>query len=155
MISENIEYNSAEIIEIVNNNIITMLKDRGLKINKIKPTNKNNIFIINGETDEEYNIYFSDKITNISINSPIDEFLSNSLIHKILVFKDISKKALNQLLNNFKNFEYFFEHELIENVAEKIFNPKFELLNDYDKNQLLKTFSELELAKLLEGVSCK
>lgn len=150
-----IEYNNSQIITLVNNNIVTMYLKRGFKNVSINSTTDSNIYELKGD-DLFKKIYLSPKLANISNNTPLDIFLSNAETDKILIAKDFSKKVLNQILNNYNNTEYFFEHEVIEDITEKIFNPKFELLDNESKKKLLNVISDNELSKIYStDVMCR
>jgi DNA-directed RNA polymerase subunit H (RpoH/RPB5) len=153
--SVSIEWNAKEIQIIICKNIIKMLYERGLIDNyeetfdKIKDDIVDKIIIellLNNNT--KYNIYFYNvKITSINTGTPIDDYLSNNIdIHKIIIFKDFTKKVFKQIINEYKNSECFFEHELLEDITSKDIIPIHQLLNSEEKKELLTKFNESEFA---------
>ncbi len=114
---------------------------------KIDPTQ----LIIDFNTPEgkySFNIINS-KLQSIVESSPLDVYLSTNIdIHKIIIVEDMAKKVIKQLLSDYKNAEIFFESELLEDISSKIFIPEHILLNKDEKEELLKKFNEIELAKI-------
>ena len=139
IMSINIEYNGKEINNVICLNILKMLNRRNL-INDIVKTfneilediNKKAIIEFQLNNNTKCNIYFINaKLTSISQGTPIDEYLlSNLETHKIIVLKDAAKKVLKQILTEYKNTEFFFEHEMLEDIPSKIFIPEHRLIND-------------------------
>ena len=153
---ESINYTTAELLNIVIENVLKMLWRRNLiysweaELEKISDIT-NNIIIISLLNGSQYYINFiNTAITNIASGTQLDEFLSNNVnIHKILIIKSISKKAVKQLYHDYQNIEYFLEHEMYEDIPSKHFIPKHELLNDEQTTELLTYFNENELGKIL------
>ena len=157
--SINIELNSKEINNIVCLNIIKMLHRRKLiddvdtKYNEIiSDINEKAIIEFKLNNDTLCSIYtINTKINSITQGTEFDNYLSNNLeIHKIVIFKDASKKVLKQILYEYKNAEFFFEHEMLEDIPMKIFIPEHQLLNKEEKEELLSKFSENELSIILD-----
>ena len=149
--SINIELNYKEINILVCTNILKMLERRKLinsweKIyNEIKDdiNNKSSFdFLIDNKT--KYSIYIvSAKLTSIIQGTPIDEYLSSNIdTHKIIVIKDCTKKVVKQIVNEYKNAEFFFEHEMIEDIPIKDFIPEHQVLSEEEKKELLTKFNE-------------
>ena len=153
----NVEYNIKETNQIILQNITKMFERREMissaedvfnnnkegiasnKIIKIKLDNNNNalLYIIN------------DKVTSITQNSPIDEFLSsNTNLQKFVIIKDPSKKTFKQITENYPNSEIFFQHEFMEDIPEKDIIPTHELLNESDKEELLESLNIKNLKKI-------
>lgn len=136
-------------------NILKMIYRRGLieswedEYSKIKEEiNKNNtIFEIKSI---KYSINLLDgKIASIVQGTPLDDYLSSNVdIHKIIVSKDVSKKVVKQIVSDYINTEFFFEHEMMEDIPSKVFIPKHELLLNDEKEELLSKFSENELSRI-------
>ena len=151
--SVSVEYNSREINQIVIENILRMLERRGTikswedEIKKISAAdfqNKSNF-----ELDKyKIGIYLvSAKLTTIVQGHPLDVYLSNNIdIHKIIIAKDVAKKVVKQIVNDYKNAEFFFESEMLEDIPSKIFMPKHEIIDE--KKEILEKFSENELARI-------
>jgi DNA-directed RNA polymerase subunit H (RpoH/RPB5) len=153
-----IELNSKEINNTIFLNLIKMLNRRELidDIDKsyediINDINNKNVIEIKLNNNTVYYVYIVNvKITTISQNSAIDEFLSsNTDIHKIIIFKDPSKKVLKQILTEYKNTEFFFEHDLLEDIPSKIFIPEHQLLKEDQKAELLTKYALNELSMIL------
>ena len=109
--------------------------------------NKSSIeFITNNKL--KYSIYIVNaKLSSIVKGTPIDDFLLNNLdVHKIIIVKDCSKKAVKQILFDYQNTEFFFEHEMLEDIPSKIFIPKHEILSKDELSELLLKFNENELS---------
>lgn len=150
----NIELNNREINVEVCKNVLKMLERRELvnyeevfeKIfNDIN--NKASIdFILKDKT--KCSIYIVNaKVTSIIQGTPIDDYLSNNLdMHKIVIIKDSSKKAVKQILTDYMNTEFFFEHEMLEDIPSKVFIPKHQLLNKDEIKELFTKFNENELS---------
>ena len=151
----NIEYNTKEINLIVCENILKMIERRKL-INNYKSVweeiskdinNKASIdFLLNDKT--KCSIYIINaKVNSIIQGTPLDDFLSNNIdVHKIIVIKECSKKAVKQIMIEYKNAEFFFEHEMMEDIPSKNFIPEHQLLNKEETDELLTKFNEHELS---------
>jgi len=150
--NNSIEFNKNEITEIIFNNIIKMLYRRNvitstdIKINKL---NIQNVYEIILADNKICKIFYSPfKITNVSNNSPIDDFLKDEDMHKIIIYKDVSKKALNQILFERKNSEFFFEHEFMNDITELKFICHHQLLSIDEKNEVISKFPESTLSRI-------
>lgn len=153
--SINVELNTKEINIEICKNVLKMLKKRKLinddqlifdKIfndinNKasieftLNNNNKCSIYIINA------------KVSSIIQGTPIDDFLSNnSDMQKIIIIKECSKKAVKQIINDYNNSEFFFEHEMLEDIPSKSFIPEHQLLSIDEQNELLSKFNQSELS---------
>jgi DNA-directed RNA polymerase subunit H (RpoH/RPB5) len=153
--SINVELNTKEINIEVCKNVLKMLERRKLLNNhqiifdqifndinnkasvefSLNNSNKCSIYIINA------------KVSSIIQGTPIDDFLSNNIdIHKIIVIKECSKKAVKQITTDYKNAEFFFEHEMLEDIPSKSFIPEHQLLSTDELNELLSKFSQNELS---------
>ena len=149
--SINIELNYKEINILVCTNILKMLERRKLINNweKIYDEIKDDInnkssfnFLIDNKS--KYSIYIvSAKLTSIIQGTPIDEYLSSNVdTHKIIIIKDCTKKVVKQIVNEYKNAEFFFEHEMIEDIPIKDFIPEHQVLSEEEKKELLTKFNE-------------
>lgn len=153
----NVEYNNKEANQLVLLNVLKMFERRKLisdidqtfeevketvvpnKIIKVKLDNGTNcmLYIIN------------DKVTSITQNSPVDEFLSsNTNLRKFVIVKDPSKKTFKQVMENYPNSEIFFQHEFMEDIPSKDIIPDHELLNASDRDELLQQISIKNLKKI-------
>ncbi len=128
-------------------NIIKMLTERKLlkkeneagNIEKITSTQSDDMIymvpIDKTGTDEKSKTAFAikivfQKVTAINKSYGISEFLVNYKNNpKIVVVKDVSKKALQYILNNFGNTEIFLEKELMINIVEHVLLPTHEMLS--------------------------
>ena len=159
IMSVNVELNSKEINNIVCLNILKMLHRRKLidDINTVyneisEHINQKAIIEFKLNDTSNCSIYtINTKLNSITLKTPVDEYLSNNItVHKIVILKDAAKKVLKQIQNDYKNAEFFFEHEMLEDIPSKIFIPEHILLNEEEKNELLTKFSENELSNILD-----
>ena len=135
-----------------------MLEDRQLIVswsNEYKKiyddmSNKS-IFQIQLTDKTNYSIYLVNaKLSSIVQGTPLDDYLSNNIdIHKIIIARDVTKKFVKQIVGEYKNTEFFFESEMLENIPSKKFIPKHQLLNSEEKAELLDKFSDSELSRIL------
>lgn len=153
----NVEYNIKETNQLILLNITKMFERRNLISNadEIYETNKENIAsnkIIKIKLDNNNDVLLyiiNDKVTSITQNSPIDEFLSsNTNLQKFVVIKDPSKKTFKQVTENYPNSEIFFQHEFMEDIPEKDIIPTHELLNQSDRDELLQHLNIKNLKKI-------
>ena len=153
----NVEYNIKETNQIILENITKMFERRNMISNAAESfeNNKDNVAsnkIIKIKLDDDTNalIYIiNDKVTSITQNSPIDEFLSsNTNLPKFVIIKDPSKKTFKQVTENYPNSEIFFQHEFMEDIPEKHIIPTHELLNKVDKEELLQSLNIKNLKKI-------
>jgi DNA-directed RNA polymerase subunit H (RpoH/RPB5) len=155
--SLNSELNTKEINILICENIMKMMKRRKLiddnesSFNQIYEdiNNKASIeFKLNNDT--KCSIYIINaKVSSIVQGTPLDEYLSNNLdIHKIIIIKDPAKKAVKQIINDYKNAEIFFEHELLEDIPSKVFIPEHILLDENEKTELLDKFNHGDLSTI-------
>ena len=155
--SINVEYNNKEINQIVMENVLKMLERRKLikswedEIKKLGDnlTTKTS-FTIQLSDKSNYGIYLINaKLTSIVQGTPLDEYLSNNIdIHKIIIARDVAKKVVKQIVGEYKNAEFFFESEMMEDIPSKTFIPEHQLLSTEEKEELFNKFSETELSKI-------
>lgn len=157
--SVNIELNNKEINNIVCLNVLKMLHRRKL-IDDVDVTfteigndiNQKAIIEFKLNDNSKCSIYsINTKLNSIAQGTPADDYLSNNItIHKIVILKDAAKKVLKQIQIEYKNAEFFFEHEMLEDIPSKIFIPEHILLNEEEKKELLSKFTENELSNILD-----
>ncbi len=154
-----IDKTDEEIRQTVLTNVVKMFIERGL-INKkslskiLGPLlDKNNksqddIYLIqlDNKLDDSNELLvkiLKQKLTAISKQSSINEFLSNSsnkTKNKLLIVEEINPKATQYIKTNYASTEVFSEHELMVNLVDIINVPRYEVL---DKNSdLYKTFTQ-------------
>lgn len=146
-----IEKSNDDIRKTILTNIIKMLTERKLlkkenldinieNILKVKSDNLVYIVPLDKYVDENsknfaIKIVFQ-KITAINKSFGISDFLVEYKMNpKLIVVKDISKKAQQHILNNYENTEIFLEKELMINIIDHVLVPKHELLSQ-DEVQL-------------------
>ncbi len=156
--SINVEYSNKEINQIIVENVLKMMERRKVikswsdEYKKLgNDIGNKSMFEIQVADKSTYGIYLVNaKLTSIVQGTPLDEYLSNNIdIHKIIVARDVAKKVVKQIVSEYKNAEFFFETEMLEDIPAKSFIPEHQLLSDEEKTELLSKFSELELARIL------
>lgn len=155
--SINVEYNNTELIQIIIENVLKMLErrkllDSGDDIYKQLDMNSGkSIFEIVLNDKSKCGIYIVNaKLTSIVKGTPLDDYLSNNIdIHKIIIARDVAKKVVKQIISEYKNAEFFFETEMLEDIPNKSFIPIHQILSIEEKNELLEKFSETDLSKIL------
>jgi|UniRef100_A0A6C0EE09 DNA-directed RNA polymerase I, II, and III subunit RPABC1 len=157
-LSISVEYNSKEIYQITIENILKMLKRRNLidsvedEYKKLEKDIGNKLIyslILNNNTT--CGIYFLNiKISTIVVNSPLDDYLSNNTeVNKIIIAKEVTKKVIKQITTEYKNTEFFFEYEMLEDLPNKVYIPEHKILNNAEKEELLSKFTESELSRII------
>ena len=155
--SINVEYNQKEINQIVMENVLKMLERRKLIdsweniFNSISDDiQTKSTFKIVLTDNSEYSIYLVlAKLTSIVQGTPLDEYLSNNIdIHKIIIAKDVTKKVVKQIVSEYKNAEFFFLYDMLEDIPAKIFIPEHHLISGEEREELLQKFSEHELGHI-------
>jgi DNA-directed RNA polymerase subunit H (RpoH/RPB5) len=156
--SISVEYNNKEINQIIIENTLKMLERRNLIISWSDEYKKlendlytKTTFQIKLQDNTYYSIYLVDaKLSSIIQATPLDEYLSNNInIHKIVIARDVSKKVVKQIANEYKNAEFFFQTEMLEDIPSKLFIPEHKILNSEERDELLDKFSESNLARIL------
>lgn len=155
--SINVEYNNKEINQHVIENVLKMLERRELIISWSEEYKKlsndlatKSIFQIQLTDKTNYSIYLVNaKLSSIVQGTPLDDYLSNNIdIHKIIIARDVAKKTVKQIVGEYKNAEFFFESEMLEDIPSKVFIPEHQLMKPEEKAELLDKFSESELARI-------
>jgi DNA-directed RNA polymerase subunit H (RpoH/RPB5) len=154
--SINVEYNTKEINQIVIENILRMLHRRQMidswedEYKKCGDISAKSIFELVLKDKTSCSIYLVNaKLSSIVQGTPLDEYLSNNIdIHKIVIAKEVAKKVVKQIITEYKNAEFFFESEMLEDIPSKTFIPIHHLLNEEEKGELLSKFNETELARI-------
>ncbi|ARF09488.1 DNA-directed RNA polymerase subunit 5 [Indivirus ILV1] len=156
-----VEKNNEDIRKTVLTNVVKMLTERGiLKLenqeNNIKtlidkPTD-DNIYIITKDKYKEKEKQkiavklFMTKIASISKQSPISDFMNkHAAYHKIIIVKSINVKSAQHITSTFSETELFLEHDLMVNLVDCTFVPKYEVI-DKDTDDF-KNFCEIYLCK--------
>ena len=155
--SINVELNFKEINIEICNNVLKMLERRNLLdssqqvfdeiFNDIN--NKASLdFLLNNNL--KCSIYIINaKVSAITKGTPIDDFLSHNLdVHKIIIIKECAKKAVKQILLEYINTEFFFEHEMLEDIPSKITIPTHQLLSEEEIKDLLLKYNDYELSTI-------
>jgi DNA-directed RNA polymerase subunit H (RpoH/RPB5) len=153
--SINVEYNNKEIVENVLMNIFKMLERRNIieswenQMKNLDFTKSIFEFIVKDKTKYSINIVNA-KLGSIVNGTPLDDYLSNNIdVHKIIIARDVAKKVVKQIIYEYKNAEFFFEYEMLEDIISKVFIPVHQLLNEEEKTELLSKFSEHDLSSIL------
>jgi DNA-directed RNA polymerase subunit H (RpoH/RPB5) len=155
--SINVEYNAKELNQIIIENVLKMLNRRHLidswedEYNNLKDIDTKTIFKVELKDKTYCSIYLVNaKLMSIVQGTPLDDYLSNNIeVHKIIVMKDVAKKVVKQIVTEYKNAEFFFESEMLEDIPSKSFIPEHQLLSDEEKEELFSKFNKLELSCIL------
>ncbi len=153
--SINVEYTLNEVIMLVCENIFKMLENRHLinswteelkKFNNIE----NNIYEFVLKDKTICGLYFlNNKLSSIVKSSQLDEYLSTNINNKkIVIGRDVQKKVVKQIFTEYKNAEFFFETDLMEDKPSKGLIPHHKLLDPEEKQEILSKFSENEFSKI-------
>ena len=150
-----IEYSMKEKHQQIFENAIKMLWRRNLIsdyqsiISKNKEITSNKEIMIKLDDNSFASIYIvNGKVTSISNNSTIDEYLKDVKILKILIIEDPSKRVFKQVIEDYPNTNTFFFHEFMEDIPSKDIIPKHSLLTNEEKEELLTNFKKTNLKKI-------
>lgn len=156
--SISVEYNAKEVVNVVLTNVLKMLERRNLikswetELKKLGDDfASQSIFNIILTDKSNLGIYLVNaKLSSIVMKTPLDDYLSNNIdTHKIIICKDVAKKVVKQIVSEYKNAEFFFESEMMEDIPSKFFMPEHILLSHEETTELLSKFTEGELARIL------
>ena len=155
--SASVEYSTKESYGIILKNTLLMCKRRGLIGNIDDVYNKYQDDFINKNIIEfealnkskiSINI-FNGKIISIVQGSQLDEYLKKNVdVHKILIMKFASKRSVKQITNEYVNAEFFFEHEMMEDIPSKLFISEHILLSESERTDFFTQFKESDIAKI-------
>jgi len=153
----NVTYTEKESNLIILENFLKMLKRRDIisdvnstfdSVNESIISNKS----IKIKTDKNSHVMIyivHGKVTSITQNSPIDEFLSNDTnLRKFVIIKEPSKKTFKQISENYPNSEPFFLHEFLEDIPAKDIIPNHTPLSIEEKEELLTVLKSKNLKKI-------
>lgn len=152
-----VSYDNKEINKIIVSNILKMFKRRNLIENieeafnsienDISPNKSIKVKLLNNQNSMIYII--NDKVTSITQNSPIDDFLSKDVnIFKFVIIREPSKKTFKQVIENYPNSEIFFQNEFMEDIPAKEIIPEHRLLNEEEKKELFDVIEMHNLKKI-------
>jgi DNA-directed RNA polymerase subunit H (RpoH/RPB5) len=163
--SLNVQLNEKEVISIIIENVLKLIERRKLidsweteykKLETDLQTKTQFELVFNNDT--KCGIYLvNTKLTTIVKGTPLDQYLStNTDMHKFIIVRDAMKKVVKQIIHEYKNAEFFFESEMLEDIPSKIFIPKHEIMSIDEKKELLSKYSEAELSKILStDIMCR
>ena len=163
--SYSVQLNNKEINQTVVMNLLRLLERREKinsweteyeKIKKEIDTKTTFEILLNDNT--KCGIYIVNaKLTTIVSGTPLAQYLSNNLnIHKFIVIKEVLKKVVKQIMYEYKNAEFFFESEMLEDIPSKDIIPKHEIMKADEKKELLAKYSEAELSRILStDIMCR
>lgn len=155
--SGNFLLNNKEINSNIIKNVLLMLKRRE-KIDDVdsifnslqEDINSTTVFKFTSNNNKFGINILNSKLNSIISKSPLDEYLNSNLdVHKIIIIDNPSKRAVKQLYSSYQNCEFFFLREMIEDICAKVFVPQHIILNNEDKDDLLKRFKLKDLSKIL------
>ena len=148
-LKSSITFSQKEITNILLNNVLKMLENRG----KLDSENhkKNYNTLINQIKDELMFVLETKKfkvgiriikykVSSLTRIDGINELLSDdSYDLKIVVFKEMNQKTFKQIISNTK-CQPFWEHELMINIIENNYIPRHEVLNDEERIDFIKSY---------------
>ena len=151
---QTVKINTKTINKIAIQNLLLMLVRRN-EINQNTYNNYKNIenfdtILDFKENDKKFSIYIiNSKLNSIISKSPLDDYLNNNVdIKKFILIEQPTKRTVKQIMNNYQNCEFFFIHELMEDIPSKIFIPKHILLSEEDKALLLQKIKLNEFSQI-------
>lgn len=163
--SYSVQLNNKEVNQTIVTNILKLLERREI-INSWETEYKK--LTDDLDTKTSFEVLLSDKtkcgiyivnakLTTIVSGTPLDQYLSNNIdIHKIIVIKEVLKKVVKQIMHEYKNAEFFFESEMLEDIPSKDIIPKHEIMKTDEKKELLTKYSEAELSRILStDIMCR
>jgi len=147
-----VEKNTDDIRITVLTNVVKMLTERNLlKKDSLKKNIEKLTTIVSDEmvytiTDVNKNKIavkiLPQKITAVNKATGILDFLNNFKDNKkIIIIKEISKKAHQFILNNYSNTEIFLEEELMINIIDHILVPQHILLSNDEAKYVLEKYN--------------
>lgn len=157
--SVNIEYTEKEKTEIIINNVLKMLINRGWIVperkeklsNKILSDISANQFAIKCDhvKDHVYIIFAFDRsdLKKKSVYKIAKENINDQLIFIVLNEKIVKSE---REIRKYENIEFFLRIELMTDITEFIYQPKFRLLGEEEKLQILSDYgiSDNKLPKI-------
>jgi DNA-directed RNA polymerase subunit H (RpoH/RPB5) len=159
--SINVEYSTKELNKIVIENVLNMLSRRKLLKSPADAMKKlgddflnKPIFEVALDDKTVIGSMVSINLVNAKLSSivqktPLDDYLSNNVdVHKIIICKDVAKKVVKQIVSEYKNAEFFFESEMLEDIPSKVFMPEHQLLQEDERKELFEKYAEVELARM-------
>jgi DNA-directed RNA polymerase subunit H (RpoH/RPB5) len=159
--SINVEFSTKELNKIVIENVLNMLSRRKLlkspndAIKKLGDDflNKTIFEVVLDDKTVIGNMVsinlVNAKLSSIVQKTPLDDYLSNNVdVHKIIICKDVAKKVVKQIVSEYKNAEFFFESEMLEDLPSKVFMPEHQLLQEEERKELFDKYSEAELSRI-------
>ena len=162
--STNFQMNDKEINTVIIVNVLKLLERRKLiksweqEEKKLNIESNSNLIEIELLDKTKCGIHIvTTKLSSIVAGTPLDQYLSSNInVRKIIIFRSVLKKVIKQIIHDYKNAEFFFETEMLEDLPSKDFIPIHEIINDDEKKELLSKYSEKELSKILNtDVMCR
>ena len=156
-----VEFSAKELNSIVLKNLLLLFERRKYITDHEKEFSKfndsvitNNILKIKSDvsTSTTYQIYIlPNKINSISQGSAVDDFLNSDIEdRKFLILLEPSKKVFKQSKEQYPNTEVFSQDELLEDIPSKDIIPNHMLLDNSQKEEILKYFSQKSFKKIYE-----
>lgn len=140
-------------IDVILTNLTKMLTERKFlssdklkeNINKLlKQKNEERIFKIKSDfsNDEAFIMIIHSKVSSSKKIQGIEQFVAMAGdSKKIFIGNNITQKAYKQFVEGYQNSEVFKYTELLINVIDHDLQPKFELLDKNEREQMLKEYN--------------
>ena len=155
-IQTNVILNKKEVLDVVLNNILLLLKRRKLISDNFSMSdkqknefNENKVIYFDSDSNKLSILFFDGDVKNISTGTMIDDFLNkNNEYTKFIFCKSFAKKVYKQIEDIYKKAEIFHIHEFLEDIPSKKFIPDHQILNDEERNELLSKIKLSELSSM-------
>ena len=148
-LKSSVTYSQKEITNILLDNVLKMLENRG----KIDPKNHKKNFnnLINQIKDElmfvletkDFKVgirIIKYKVSSLTRIDGINELLGDDTFDlKLVIFKEMNQKTFKQIIA-FKNSQAFWEHELMINIIENNYVPQHQVLTDEERIDFVKSY---------------
>ena len=144
--NSSIKYSENEVTEILLNNVLLMMQERGIFDSKNYKKNLKNLYdqikdeLLFTLTNNNFKLgirIVKYKVTSITKVEGIDDFLNDETYNlKIVIFKDMNQKTFKQLIA-FDNTQAFWEKELMMNIIDHDYVSKHIVLKEEEIKEFI------------------